>query len=481
MSAELHPPPAPLVGPLLALHRAALGASEPELYAAAIEAAVAATASGIGYFHLVNEDQETIELGTWSRGTLRQCNAVYQRHYPISAAGVWADSARHRVPVLHNDYQALADRSGYPEGHVHLVRHLGVPVVDDGLVVLLVGVGNKEAPYEDRDLEALQAIADEAWRLIARSREVTRLAAAERLLRELQDEAAIGLWEWDAAEGRFTGDERLRRLFGAVAEPPPEAGLDALLRYVDPRHHASLREVFREPTEGVEFAMEADGTRLDGTPLTLHLRGTAHPRSQGHGVVLRGIVQDITERRELTRARHLARHDGLTGLANRQALLEELIARLTPTRREGDAAFAVHYIDLDRFKPINDTHGHGVGDRVLQVVAERLQRATRQGDFVARLGGDELVVVQPRVPREGAALALAAKIIATLEEPMRLGGLTLQVGASVGIALAAADAAEGAEELLARADRAMYLAKLAGRGRFQLAEPPAPARGVTGR
>ena len=83
-----------------------------------------------------------MELGTWSAATRNICNVVYDRHYPIEKAGVWADSARTRKPCIHNDYATLAERRGVPEGHVRLVRHLGVPVIDEERVTLLVGVGN---------------------------------------------------------------------------------------------------------------------------------------------------------------------------------------------------------------------------------------------------------------------------------------------------------------------------------------------------
>ena len=149
-AARSKPVPARAQSAILDLYAQAFDGDEPTILATAIELAVAITGSEIGYVHLMNDDQVTIELGTWSAATLRQCTAVYDRHYPISHAGVWADSARHRRACIHNDYQALADRRGVPEGHVHLVRHLGVPVLGDDRVVLLMGVGNKPADY-DRD------------------------------------------------------------------------------------------------------------------------------------------------------------------------------------------------------------------------------------------------------------------------------------------------------------------------------------------
>ena len=108
MATEALPPiPARAREALLDLYRLTLDGDEPKIFTTAIEVAVNVTGSEIGYIHLMNEDQESIELGTWSSATLNVCTAVYDRHYPIDEAGVWADSARHRRPCVHNDYRAL--------------------------------------------------------------------------------------------------------------------------------------------------------------------------------------------------------------------------------------------------------------------------------------------------------------------------------------------------------------------------------------
>ncbi|NEX22853.1 PAS domain S-box protein [Thiorhodococcus mannitoliphagus] len=144
-----------------------------------IDEAVNLTGSEIGYLHFVNEDQESIQLHTWSTGTLTQCMTLQDPHYPLSSAGVWADAARWRRPVVHNDYQNLADRRGYPAGHVHLSRHLGVPVVEGDRVRALIGVGNKPTHYDASDEHELQLIAQDLWRIVMRRRAEAELAAAK--------------------------------------------------------------------------------------------------------------------------------------------------------------------------------------------------------------------------------------------------------------------------------------------------------------
>ena len=153
--------------------------SERELLQLGIEEAVRLTGSEIGYLHFVNEDEETIELYTWSAGTLKHCTAVHESHYPIAMAGVWADSVRLRRPVLHNDYQTLPERKGYPEGHAHLIRHLGVPILENGRVRVLFGVGNKNSDYDESDIHQLQLIGEDLWRIVMRRRAEMELAVAK--------------------------------------------------------------------------------------------------------------------------------------------------------------------------------------------------------------------------------------------------------------------------------------------------------------
>ncbi|MEF8714343.1 MAG: PAS domain S-box protein [Accumulibacter sp.] len=158
--------------------------NERELLQRGIEEAVRLTGSEIGYLHLVNDDQETLQLYTWSAATLKHCTAAYDSHYPISMAGVWADTARLRRAVVHNDYQSLPDRQGYPLGHAHLIRHLGVPIVENGQVRVLFGVGNKPTDYDRSDEHELQLIGDDLWRIVMRRRAEAALAVAKNAAEE---------------------------------------------------------------------------------------------------------------------------------------------------------------------------------------------------------------------------------------------------------------------------------------------------------
>jgi len=155
---------------LLLLFQRSADLKEEEIIQLALEEAVKLTFSAIGYCHLVHEDQESIELVTWSRETLKGCDAVHETHYPMNEAGVWADCARTRAPVVHNDYANFPERKGLPEGHATVSRHLSVPVVEGEKVRVIMGVGNKAGEYDDSDIRQLQLVANDAWQIVRRRR-----------------------------------------------------------------------------------------------------------------------------------------------------------------------------------------------------------------------------------------------------------------------------------------------------------------------
>lgn len=169
------------------------------------------TGSRIAYLHFVNEDQETISLGTWSRGTLEKCTAVFDNHYPISKAGVWADCARTKQPVLHNDFQKEVGNGGLPGGHSLLTRHLSVPVLENGQVRIIIGVGNKEAPYDEGDVRQLTLIGHSLWKILIRKRVEDRLRESEKKFRTAVDGVPFGL-------AIFSSDKKILHVNSALSQ-----------------------------------------------------------------------------------------------------------------------------------------------------------------------------------------------------------------------------------------------------------------------
>ncbi|MFA5883829.1 MAG: diguanylate cyclase [Acidimicrobiia bacterium] len=205
-----------------------------------------------------------------------------------------------------------------------------------------------------------------------------------------------------------------------------------------------------------------DARRVHRNGHVLDVSVTASPILDAHRE-LRGISwieRDVTGRRHVERMiSHLAFHDPLTGLANRTLLRDRLQNSLERSRR-GGGLVAVIYLDLDDFKQVNDCLGHPCGDRLLQLVATRLQSLLRPEDTLARLGGDEFVVVSDRVPSLDAAMAIAQRLERALTPTFEFDAAQVLVTASIGVAVGEAGA--DADRVLAHADRAMYSAKARG-------------------
>ena len=297
-----------------------------------------------------------------------------------------------------------------------------------------------------------------------------RLSEQNRLFDAALENMSQGLCLFDAAQRLLVWNRRYREIFDlpedalrvGMSQRDVIASLVSLKRY---KPGATVDSV----SESTRTSLTADGPKAvlrelaDGRVVAV-----MHRPMEGGGWV--STFEDITERRR-TEAQivHMARHDGLTDLPNRTCLREigtELIEMLPAS---GEACLAVLCLDLDRFKPINDSFGHAVGDSLLRAVADRLRTHVRGRDVVARLGGDEFAVLY-RVEDAAGAAALAQRLIGVISAPYRLDGLTVEIGMSVGIALAAAGAGE-IERLLKEADMALYEAKADGRGTFRLFEP----------
>ncbi|MDQ5945266.1 MAG: hypothetical protein QG619_686, partial [Pseudomonadota bacterium] len=208
--------------------------------------------------------------------------------------------------------------------------------------------------------------------------------------------------------------------------------------------------------------------KKDGSEYCVWHTITAVHDLRGRVVRYVAVSRDITDQQEkeadLWRR---ANFDPLTGLANRTRFDDRLTQLLASATRHKQA-FAVCYLDLDRFKPVNDTLGHAAGDELLRQVAQRMRTTLREEDLLARIGGDEFALLIPRVASADSALVVARKILAAIELPFVLVAGTANIGVSLGIAVCP-DHGQSAEALLAAADTALYAAKAAGRNTWRLA------------
>jgi diguanylate cyclase (GGDEF)-like protein/PAS domain S-box-containing protein len=231
--------------------------------------------------------------------------------------------------------------------------------------------------------------------------------------------------------------------------------------------HSFYTQLWQTLVAGNVWQGEIVDQRKDGSLYTVDEIITPLFNEQGVITHFIAIQHDITrQKQDGERDRHLAYHDALTDLPNRANFLDvqqQAISRAKRTQH----MLATLFLDLDKFKPINDTLGHHTGDQLLAAVAERLRAAVRQADIVARFGGDEFAILLTNLSDAEVATALARKLIDTLSQPFVLRGRKINVSASIGIAIYPADGEEP-EALLMNADKAMYQAKCHGGNNYQL-------------
>jgi PAS domain S-box-containing protein len=219
-------------------------ASIEELLTKFLDEAELLTYSEIGFLHFYDQENQDILLQTWSTNTMKNmCDArEFDSHYPIEKAGVWVDAVREKKPVVHNDFASLDHKKGLPDGHASVIRELVVPVIRDGIVVAILGVGNKSSDYNNDDITTIQKLADYAWEIVERRRAESNLAQSNQNLAEAQRITAMGSWEYDVVKEKLHWSDEMFNLFEIESLP---ANLDAVLE----RIHPDDRGVFKEAIE----------------------------------------------------------------------------------------------------------------------------------------------------------------------------------------------------------------------------------------
>ncbi|MEW5789081.1 MAG: PAS domain S-box protein [Pseudomonadota bacterium] len=201
---------------MLALPQRTEAMDEAEFMQFGLELAEQLTGSRISFIHFVNDDQQSIELVTWSRATLANyCTAAFDSHYPLDKAGIWADAARKRAPVVFNDYASAPEKRGLPEGHATLDRLISVPVIEAGLVRMMAGVGNKPEEYSDLDVETVRLIANEVWRIVRQRRAEQALSREKDILKTLIQSLPDLIWLKNPEGVYLACNPRFEAFFGA--------------------------------------------------------------------------------------------------------------------------------------------------------------------------------------------------------------------------------------------------------------------------
>jgi diguanylate cyclase (GGDEF)-like protein/PAS domain S-box-containing protein len=308
---------------------------------------------------------------------------------------------------------------------------------------------------------------------VAVVRDISMAKQSEVALRESEERFALaargandGLWDWDLRLNQIYYSPRWKAMLG-YEEHAIGNTLDEWLRRVHPddRERLEVRLSAHHHRLITHFEHEYRILHRDDSYRWMLCRGLAVWGEAGQAIRMAGSQTDITDRKEIERQLlHDALHDGLTGLPNRVLFLDRLETALYRLRRHPSAQFAVMFLDLDRFKTINDSLGHMIGDQLLKVIGKRLEGCVRPGDTVARLGGDEFILLLYDVNDDLVAQTIAERVQETLTQSIQLGDQEVYTTVSIGILLSD-PAYTSATDIIRDADTAMYHAKIAGKAR----------------
>ena len=440
-----------------------------ELFAKSLEEIIAITSSKIGYIFLYDEQKQEFLLHNWSQTVLEECRVHEQKRlYSLPNVGLWGEAVRQRKEIIINDYKNyLGQKHGCPEGHLQIDKFLSLPVIDREKIVAVVGVANKKSDYSQDDVFNLQMLMNVVWAQSERLRTEQQLAREQAIFAatvlSIQEAVIVTddlgkvlvvntvaetLTGWSKADALGRDLEEILELREAITKQP--ADNPAKLVLASRQAIVSPENIFLVAKDGREY----------------YIAGHAAPVLDKNGVLIGTAInfRDITENwLKQKETEYYSSRDALTGAYNR-LYFERRIAEELERADRYQELMAMAILDLDRFKLVNDTWGHPVGDAVLRRTAEVITEIIRNTDYLVRLGGEEFIIVMPNTDSVGAML-VAEKIRQALEanNHPQAGRVTASLG------VAERMQSESFATWYKRVDQALYEAKNSGRNRVVMA------------
>ncbi len=311
-------------------------------------------------------------------------------------------------------------------------------------------------------------------------RTLKRIRMAEERYALAERGAKDGLWDWNLRTGNIYFSPRWKEMLGCSDEEIGDVSEDWFTR-IHPDDEKDFRAELMAHLSGLKDHLEHEYRIMhtDGSYRWMLVRGIAERDEKGQATRMAGSQTDVTRRKKTEeRALYDAAHDSLTGLPNRVLLNERLLRIMKRAKGESEYNCALLFLDLDRFKNVNDSLGHSLGDFLLIEIARRLEECVHPTDTVARLGGDEFVILLEDLSDPGDAARIAERLQKALTQPFKLRGYQLYTTVSVGIVVNL-NSYSRPEDLLRDADTAMYRAKEDGKARHVIFDPPMRTRAIS--
>ncbi len=442
-------------------------------------------------YHLAHDDVVPAEVGSWCLRIVMDrlavdCAAILVRvpeveGYRAECSLGFSDEAITSIEQTRPPSLGLAPNPrGLPDAPAALFRKVsGLTSLlwadaADGQFLLLIGNTRADrlraGHFDEGDQESLLVALEVYVNITELKQAQSALRASETRYRAIVNSVSDAIVVADLSDGRILdANQRVAELFGydlGALQRCTKADLnpdDPLFGGEAGQH--ILQRALRGVSQRFEWQMQRPGGDTFWTEVRLRCADI------GGNERLLIVIRDITERRRAEeQLRHDGLHDALTGLANRALVMNRVEQALAKRERQASYGFALFYIDLDRFKMVNDSLGHNVGDQLLVAMARRLQGCVRPGDTIARLGGDEFVILLDELHGESEANDFAGRLQFELMKPLQVGGVEISPSASLGVAVSG-DAYRRWDEMLRDADLAMYEAKAAGKAQYRVFHP----------
>ncbi|WP_026600921.1 response regulator [Methylomonas sp. 11b] len=410
------------------------------------------TSSQLAFVYFINVDEDSMELVAQSHGTPEsKGHRVPEKCIALAQAGILAESVRSREPAVFNDYPVHLPEQGFSETQPELRRLITVPVIENGKVLMLTGVGNKSSEYTGLDVETVQLIANALWRIVQRKRVEKKAARFSQVLARSTNEIHI----FDSRTLRFIdvnqgGRDNLgyssQELEGMTPlDITPELTLEAFELLCAPLRAGSKSRcdfsTIHRRKDGSEYPVEVHLELIDDQP-----------------PLFVAIINDLTETRQMQdRIVQLSRYDPVTGLPN-QFFFEDLLSSAIAQAEHQHHDIAVLRLDIENFHMIDDTYGYEIGDQTLKIIANRLVKAAGSEGLVTRMAKDNFNIACSDINGPSAAEQLAETVRAAVTEAVVLAQHEIHLEAKIGISFYPSDA-KSASELVQRAGIALNHAK----------------------